>query len=299
MHPRAAFVFVRSNSGHRWKTLYAATQAGGRRSYVYLPGLKTRFLRLELDEPSAGAAVHLQSFEFSRSIHAFWHHIADTEARGWHPRWLHREQSVWTPIGTSHGTHCALMNDDGMVEVDQGSFSIEPMLWIKGRLFTWTDVTSRQELLEDWMPVPSVIWETGDWCLRIQAEATVSGGLRVRYRFQNLTDQAQSAKLFVLLRPFQVTPPWQSFRKPGRRQPDPRLGVGRTCGARERDHAHRADERAGGIWSDALRRWVHGVRASRRHSCRRARRRMIPSVLPPVRSSLSSRCKRIRPANGW
>ena len=122
---------------------------------------------------------------------------------------------MWTPIGTSNGTHCALMNEDGMVEVDQGSCSIEPMVWIKGRLFTWAEVTSRQELLEDWMPVPSVIWETGDWSLRIQAEAGVSGGLRVRYRFQNLTDQAQSAKLFVLLRPFQVTPPWQSFRKLG------------------------------------------------------------------------------------
>jgi hypothetical protein len=213
--PASGFRVRGSNSGHRWKTLYAATQAGGRRSYVYLPGLKSRFLRLELDEPSAGAAVHLQSFEFSRSIHAFWHHIADAEERGWHPRWLHREQSVWTPIGTSNGTHCALMNDDGMVEVDQGSFSIEPMVWIKGRLLTWTDITSRQELLEEWMPVPSVIWETGDWSLRLQAEAGVSGGLRVRYRFQNLTGQAQSAKLFVLLRPFQVTPPWQSFRNLG------------------------------------------------------------------------------------
>ena len=119
--PASGFRVRGSNSGHRWKTLYAATQAGGGRSYVYLPGLKSRFLRLELDEPSAGAAVRLQSFEFSRSIHAFWHHIADAEARGWHPRWLHREQRVWTPIGTSNGTHCALMNDDGMVEVGQGS----------------------------------------------------------------------------------------------------------------------------------------------------------------------------------
>jgi hypothetical protein len=148
-------------------------------------------------------------------MHAFWHSVAAAEARGWHPRWLHREQSVWTPIGTSHGTRCALMNGDGMVEVDQGSFSIEPMLWIDERLFTWADVTARQELLEDWMPVPSAIWESGDWRLSIQAEATVNGALRVRYRFENLTDHALSARLFVLVRPFQVTPPWQSFRDLG------------------------------------------------------------------------------------
>ena len=213
--PAGGFRVSGSNSGVRWKTLHVAKRAGGKRSYVYLPGLKTRLLRLEFDEPSAGAALRLQSFEFSRSISAFWKQVANGEARGWHPRWVHGEQSVWTPVGTSNGVHCALMNEDGMVEVDQGSFSLEPMLWVEGRLYTWADMTSKQELLEGWMPVPAVIWETANWCLRVRAEATVSGILRVRYRLENRRDQLLSARLFVLLRPFQVTPPWQNFRKLG------------------------------------------------------------------------------------
>jgi F5/8 type C domain len=213
--PASGFRVRGSNSGVRWKTLHQTSAAGGKRSYIYLPGLKTRFLRLEFDEPSAGAVLRLQSFEFSRSMPAFWNNVAKGEARGWHPRWLHNEQSTWTPIGTSHGLHCALMNDDGMVEVNQGSFSIEPMLWIGERLFTWTDVISRQELQAGWMPVPSVIWETGDWRLRVLCEATDSGVLRVRYRLDNLTDHAAPARLFILMRPFQVTPPWQSFREVG------------------------------------------------------------------------------------
>jgi hypothetical protein len=213
--PAGGFRVRASNGGRRWTTVHAAARAGGKRTNVYLPGLKTRFLRLELDEASSGAALRPQPFEFSRSIHAFWHHIVDAEARGWHPRWLHREQSLWTPIGTSHGTHCALMNDDGMVEVGQGSFSLEPMLFIDERLITWADVDSRQELLHDWMPVPSTIWETGEWRLRVQAEATLSGSVRVRYRFENLSERSSTARLFVLLRPFQVTPPWQNFRRLG------------------------------------------------------------------------------------
>jgi hypothetical protein len=213
--PAGGFRVRASNGGRRWTTVHDTARAGGKRTNVYLPGLKTRFLRLELEEPFSGAALHLQSFEFSRSIHAFWHHIVDAEARGWHPRWLHREQSLWTPIGTSHGTHCALMNDDGMVEVGLGSFSVEPMLFIGERLFTWADVDSRQELLHDWMPVPSTIWETGEWRLRVQAEATLSGSVRLRYRFENLTDRPSTARLFVLFRPFQVTPPWQNFRRLG------------------------------------------------------------------------------------
>ena len=213
--PASGFRVRASMNGRRWKTLHTTARSGGTRSYIYLPNTKARFLRLELNEPSSGAVLRPQSFEFSRSIDTFWHNVAKAEPRGWHPRWLHREQSVWTPIGTSHGAHCALMNEEGMVEVTPGSFSIEPMLWIKDRLFTWTDVTLRQELLQGWMPVPSAIWETADWRLYTQAEATESGLLRVRYRLENLTDQPLSARLFVLLRPFQVTPPWQSFRKLG------------------------------------------------------------------------------------
>jgi hypothetical protein len=209
--PASGFQIRGSLNGHRWKTLHKAPRSGGTRSYVYLPDTKTRFLRLELSEPSSGAALHPQSFEFSRSIDAFWHNIAQREPRGWHPRWLHREQSYWTPIGTSRGTQCALMNEEGMVEVAQGSFSIEPMLSIKDRLITWTDVSLRQELKEGWVPVPSVIWESADWRLLVQAEATESGLLRVRYRLENLTDHIFSARLYVLARPFQVTPPWQRY----------------------------------------------------------------------------------------
>ena len=213
--PVRGFRVSASSNGTRWKTVHDAPAAGGRRTYVYLPGLRTRFLRLEVREGSGGAALRVQSFEFSRSLPAFWSSIAAGEARGWHPRWLHREQSLWTPFGISDGDHCGLMNDDGMVEVGQGSFSIEPMLWIGARLVTWADVRPRQELLRGFMPVPSVIWESVDWRLTVQAEATQSGTMRVRYHFENLTAQALPARLFVLLRPFQVTPPWQSFRNLG------------------------------------------------------------------------------------
>jgi len=213
--PPGGFRIRGSNTATRWKTLHAAYRAGGTRSYVYLPGTKVRFLRVEFAHSSLGAALRVQSFEFSRSIEAFWYRIARAEPRGWHPRWLHREQSLWTPLGTSHGTECALINDDGMVEVSQGSYSIEPMLLIAGRLFTWSDVTSRQELEAGYMPLPSVIWESADWRFRIRAEATRSGAIRVLYRLENLAGHSLRAHLFVLVRPFQVTPPWQSFREVG------------------------------------------------------------------------------------
>ena len=227
--PSRGFRIRGSARGVRWKTLYDAPAAAGKRSYVYLPGVRTRYLRIELAEPSGGAALRLQSFEFSRSIDAFWRSVADGETRGWHPRWLHNEQTVWTPVGTANGIHCALLNEDGMLEADQGSFSLEPMLRIGDRLFTWADFAACQELLGGWMPVPSVIWETDDWRLRISAEGAGGGVSRVRYRFENRGRKRLIARLFVLVRPFQVTPPWQSFRTLG--------GVSRVFDLKWRDGA--------------------------------------------------------------
>ena len=278
---------------------------GGARSYVYLPGLKSRFLRLELVEPSTGAVLRLQSFEFSRSIHAFWYAVAAAEARGWHPRWLHREQSEWTPIGTSNGTQCALMNGDGMVEVGEGSFSIEPMLWIEGRLFTWADVAPRQELAERWMPVPSVIWESEQWRLRCRRRPRRTGELRVRYRFENLTDAPLSARLFVVVRPFQVTPPWQNFRNLGGVSRDPRSRVGRdgcACAvnrermlrSRPRSRLPAASARCASMTGCIAARLHRGARAGRAPRCTIAfgfasGALRIRSWSPPARES----CERV------
>ena len=208
--PTSGFRLRASSHGRRWRTVYTSARAGGARSYVYLPDLATRFLRLELNAPSAGAALKPQSFEFSRSLETFCYNVARHAPRSWYPRWLHREQTLWTPIGTANGMHCALMNEEGAVEIAPGSFSIEPMIAIDGRLFGWADAVQRQALLGGVLPVPSSIWETEAWRLRVRGETTQSGRVRLRYRLANRTDRALRARLLVLVRPFQVTPPWQS-----------------------------------------------------------------------------------------
>ena len=56
------------------------------------------------------------------------------------------QASYWTIVGVNNDVKEALINEDGMVEVDKGSFSIEPMLKIDDKLFNWNDVDQAQSL---------------------------------------------------------------------------------------------------------------------------------------------------------
>ena len=210
--PRKGFRVKGSNDGLTWRRLYGAVRAGGRRSFVYLPHTQVRYLRLELNEPAGVVALKVQPFEFSRSVDAFFHAVAALHPRGWFPRWLLREQSLWTPAGGLMGRTCALLNEQGMWEPDEGSFGIEPMVSVEGRLYTWADVVTTCGLMDGWMPAPWVSWEGEGWRLTVQL---LAGGRQAQYRLENTSNHTLAMRLQVLLRPFQVTPPWQHFRNVG------------------------------------------------------------------------------------
>jgi hypothetical protein len=214
--PRA-FRIDTSSDGNAWTTVHTARDIDVERSYVPLPGSSSRQLRLSLEAAShAGcgiAELAVQPFEFSRSIHAFFESVARYEPPGHHPRWLAGEQSYWTPVGLPDGETCAIMNEEGMVEVDRGTFSIEPFASAGGRLITWADAEIAQTLEDGWIPVPSSIWRVDGLMLTTTACAGRRNGLPVlylRYRLET-TAGPQRVRLSTAIRPFQVNPPWQAF----------------------------------------------------------------------------------------
>jgi hypothetical protein len=225
--PRA-FEVQASDDGEKWTALWSARQAEGTQHYVYLPGGgRSRHLRLWLREPAgasgfAVASLRVEPYEFSRSLHDFFHAIAARERRGLHPRWLHRSQTYWTPVGADGAKTAAILNEEGMVEPDRASFSLEPFLFTDGELVTWADADVTQSLAQSWLPIPSSQWRWRDVRLSTTAFASGSGEdacARVRYDVENTGRAPKRVRLFAALRPFQVTPPWQSFQGMGGTSP--------------------------------------------------------------------------------
>jgi hypothetical protein len=227
-----AFAVRTSGDGTTWTTAYEARQAGGSRSYVYLPGAESRFLRLDLHK-SAGdggcgiVELSVRPHDFSRSRDEFFQNVAAGQRRGLHPRWLRREQAYWSPVGVEGAHATALLGEDGLLEVDRGSFSLEPFLFVDGELVTWADAEVSQELAERCLPIPSSVWRARGLVATTTAFAT--GGpersvLWVRYRLEHQREAALAVRFFVAVRPYQATPPWQAFRGLGGASPIRELG---------------------------------------------------------------------------
>ena len=218
-----AYDVLLSDDGRDWTRAYTVSAGNGGRDYVYLPECEGRFLRLALIKSSRnkGYGVRQIAFkdpQFSSSPNDLFRAIAAEAPQGYYPMYFLNRQSYWTVVGVNGDTKEALVNEQGQIEVDKVQFSLEPFLYIDGKLITWSDVTTTPSLLGGYLPLPSVTWNyKNQWELTVEPSAMGGPGksiLFVRYSLKCKTSAAK-AKLFVALRPFQVNPPWQFLNVEG------------------------------------------------------------------------------------
>ncbi len=211
-----------SNDGEIWTRIYQASRTLGTRSHIPAPCAEARYLKINFGNAGSAAlvALHLRPDAFSHTPNEFIHAVAADFPRGWFPRYWHREQSYWTPVGSPEGRRRSLINEEGMVEVDEAGFSLEPFLIVGGKLVTWADVKINLSLSADGAPFPVVTWQVDGITLHVMPWVEGLGDdlvLRTTYRVESSV--SADLRLAVAVRPFQVNPPWQAFRNLGGRSP--------------------------------------------------------------------------------
>ncbi len=227
--PRACAVEV-SDDGEIWTTLRRMTRAFGSMSHISAHGGEARHLRVVFDDASCAAMirVEMKPDAFSSTPNEFMHSVAVDYPRGFHPRYWHREQSYWTTVGSPEGKRRALINEEGLVEVDEGGFSLEPFLLTNEGVVSWADVKTTCAMAKQGLPMPSVVWKKSG--LRLDILPWVDGAgddltLCVTYRLK-VTKPHDGMRLALVIRPFQVNPPWQAFRNLGGCSPINRIAFG-------------------------------------------------------------------------
>jgi F5/8 type C domain-containing protein/alpha-L-rhamnosidase-like protein len=219
------------NTGVIWTTLYTVSRSmspPGLRDYLHLPESEARYLELVVDTAMNGGSgfgireFSVQPLEWAPTKNDLLRVIAEESPRGTYPKYLSGEQSYWTVIGVDGDSAEALINEEGMIEVGRGEFSIEPFIYADDRLFTWSDAEITVLPDSEALPIPQVKWivRTRRGSLELLISAFASGApdsstLRIRYRLTDPTDYGQPAQLCLAVRPLQVNPPWQFLNQGG------------------------------------------------------------------------------------
>jgi F5/8 type C domain-containing protein len=212
-----------SDDGEKWATAYVAASGKGGRDYVYMPDAESRYVRLQLEQSSRGqgygiVGVAIQPVEFSDTPNEFFRAVAAQSPPGSYPKYFYDQQTYWTVVGVDGDEKNALLNEEGMLEVEKGGFSIEPFLFLNGKLVDWSAARTTQTLDEGYLPIPSVRWELPGTALHVTAFANgepKSSTVYGLYRVENRRGERQRVTLFLAVRPFQVDPPWQSLNMVG------------------------------------------------------------------------------------
>lgn len=151
--------------------------------------------------------------------------LAKAAPRGEYPRAYVGEQPYWTLAGSDGGMANALISEDGAIEPAKGRFSVEPFVFEGDKRFDWSNVTTRQSLEEDDLPIPSVEWATPNFRLDTTLltghhDGSVLGG----YKLTNISKERRKLTLLLAVRPMQVNPPRQFLSQRGGASPISAIG---------------------------------------------------------------------------
>ena len=213
-----------SENGSKWDKLYSVLFNTSNISFIRLPEAEARFLKINLLKSNSEESFGINEISFldiknSLTPNDFLIYTAQNSTKGYYPRYFLEQASYWTVVGVNNDVKEALINEDGMVEVDKAAFSIEPMLKIGNQLFNWSNVNSTQSLEEQYLPIPKVDWSCNDVNLETKifanGDANKNSVLYLMYTITNNSTIQKNGNLFLLIRPFQVNPYYQFLNLPG------------------------------------------------------------------------------------
>jgi hypothetical protein len=224
-----SFDILVSDNAINWKKIYSVESNQGDVSFIKLTELEAKYLKISLVKSNSPegfgiSSIHFLDIKNSLTANDFLIYTAKNSPVGNYPRYFLEQASYWTITGVNNDTKEALINEDGMVEVDKSIFSIEPMIKMGSILYNWENVKSSQsmsflESKKEFDFTPSVTWLCDDLQfvtgVSASGKANINSRLNIGYYFKNNSEQIMNFEFYLLFRPFQVNPYYQFLNNPG------------------------------------------------------------------------------------
>lgn len=220
---------LEAGDGLTFAPLATVDDGGATVQIVPTPDRQGRALRLRVLERGTGGGgvdgpVRLRGLdllppEAADDPNAIAMRLAREAPKGHWPRSMLGQGTYWTVLGADADRSEALIGEDGEIEVAKAGPSLQPFIVSGGELLSWHNAKSiTQDLLGGWMPLPGVTRTYDSLALDVRALVDGSAGsseLWTRYTVRNTSDQRQTGRLAVALRPMQVNPPYQQLNMIG------------------------------------------------------------------------------------
>jgi hypothetical protein len=221
-HYAEAFDVMLSTNGKDWEKAYSVQANQSDRSFIRLPETEAKFVKLILTKGHLEKWFGIAELKFldvksSLTPNDFLIYCSEHSPKGDYPRYFNEQACYWTISGVNNDVKEALINEDGMVEVDKGQFSIEPVIRIGDSLYNWSNVKTSQSIGKNdprnFSFVPEVEWTTDSLDLKIEiesvGEANVDSRLIISYSLNIRAKSFSKVDFYLLIRPFQVNPYYQ------------------------------------------------------------------------------------------
>lgn len=204
-----------------WNKILDIKGISKKNSYFQFKEIETRFLRFEItsNQNIKISDIKFFDYQFAESKNNIFFDFAQSNYSKYLPRYFKKESSFWTIAGMVEDNREALIDLDGMVEVDNNQFSILPFIELNKKILTHYNFSVDQKLQDEYLPLPLVEWNSKTLKLVIQAFSwgipNKSSKLFVEYRLINQSKKKLNGKLHLALLPFNVNPYYQSFINSG------------------------------------------------------------------------------------
>lgn len=220
-----SFNVLLSEDGNNWEKVYSVSSNKANVSFIRLPEAEAKFLKIDLLEGNSEQSFGIREIAFldiknSLTVNDFLLYVAGNSHWTDFPRYFYGVASYWTVVGVNNDVKEALVNEDGMVEVEKGKFSIEPVVRTKV-LYNWAIDQNNQSLEENYLPIPSITWDlTNGIDLKVKAfangESNRNSALYLKYSLKNTSDKDDKVgEFYLIIRPFQVNPYYQFLNLEG------------------------------------------------------------------------------------
>ncbi|HMT74046.1 MAG TPA: discoidin domain-containing protein [Chitinophagaceae bacterium] len=223
------FDIYTSNDAKKWEKLTGISGNQNNVSIIRLPDADARYLKLSLLSANSQTGygiedIKLVSMKDAESLNNFYIYCSKNNEAGDYPRYFSEKASYWTVSGVNNDVKEALLNEDGMVEPDAASFSLEPMIMLDNKLYNWSNVSAIQSMgkssrASGYQFVPGVTWNIKDLVFETEiasaGTANTNSSLYIKYRFTNKGKEKKDFDFYLLLRPYQVNPYYQFLNLTG------------------------------------------------------------------------------------